>query len=57
MYVDRDVTQGTGFPIGTFESQRASGCYELIADPRLDSWDELLAVRLLDRWPLAIRGP
>jgi len=59
VYVDRDLTLRTGCTMRNLRNARRVwawlNCF--IPDPRLDGWDELIAVCLLDRKSVPARGP
>jgi hypothetical protein len=59
VYVDRELTRRTGCTMRNLRNARRVWAWlaGLIPDPGLDPWDELVAVCLLDRRPVPVRGP
>jgi hypothetical protein len=58
-YVSRKLTARSGCTMRNLRIARIVWAWlsGLIADPRLDPWDELVAVCLLDCRPVPVRGP
>jgi len=58
-YVSRRLTQRSCCTMRTLRNARVVWAWlsGLIPDPELDPWDELVAVCLLDRLPVPVRGP
>lgn len=58
-YVSRKLTAKSGCTMRNLRIARVVWAWlsGLIEDPKLDPWDELVAVCLLDRRPVPVRGP